>query len=118
MNLILKKAFQNEMQIAKDFYLQGDWVKCFTHLERAHVLGQRHAIPHTINHWWMLKVGFKRRDHREIWGQIVRILVAGIGSVIGRAPIGNTGGANVPILKPLPIPADLQKIFERAENRS
>jgi len=64
----------------------------------------------------MLKVGFKLKDPREIWGQIVRISVAGIGSLIGRAPLGNTGGANVPILKPLPIPADLQKIFEAAEN--
>lgn len=31
-----------------------------------------------------------------------------------RAPIGNTGGANVGILQPMPIPDDLAVIFQRA----
>ena len=35
--------------------------EAFAHLERAHVLGQRHAWPHTVNHWWMLKTGVRLR---------------------------------------------------------
>lgn len=115
MNQILKKAFQNEMQIAKNFYLQTDWENCFKHLERAHVLGQRNVISHTVNHWWMLKVGLKRRDQREILGQIARLLVAGIGSVLGKAPVGNTGGANVGIMQVVEIPPDLAHVFRKAD---
>jgi len=114
MNKVLKSAFDAEMKTAKNLYQAGDLKKCFYHLERAHVLGQRNAIPHTINHWWMLKVGFKLKDRREIRGQLTRILVAGIGSLIGRVPIGNTGGANIGIMQHMPIAPDLQTIFEKA----
>ncbi|MBX3720737.1 MAG: DUF3703 domain-containing protein [Turneriella sp.] len=114
MNKILKSAFTEEMQKAKSDFASGNFKSCFRHLERAHVLGQRNVIPHTVNHWWMLKVGFKLGDTREIWGQIIRILVAGIGSILGKAPIGNTGGANVGILKPMPIPEDLAAILRKS----
>lgn len=117
MNLILKVAFDDEMKIARGHYRDKRWKECFSHLERAHVLGQRNAVRHTINHWWMLKVGFRQRNGREILGQIVRITVAGIGSAIGRVPIGNTGGANVKILQVMSIPADLQAIFDAASTQ-
>jgi hypothetical protein len=115
MNPILKTEFQKEMQIAKTFYAKRDWSNCFKFLERAHVLGQRNAVSHTISHWWMLKVGFKQGDIQEILGQIPRFLFGGLTSLIGRAPIGNTGGANVQIMKVMPIAKDLQEIFDRAE---
>ncbi len=116
MNKIIKTAFEEEMQKAKEFYLKSDWNTCFLYLERAHILGQRNFISHTVNHWWMLKVGFKKKDSKEILGQIPRLLFGGITSLLGKAPIGNTGGANVGILQPMPIPKDLQEIFDRAEN--
>ncbi|BDA78585.1 hypothetical protein LPTSP3_g15150 [Leptospira kobayashii] len=111
MNLIIKEAFGKEMKIAKELYLSKKWDEAFTHLEKAHILGQRNAIPHTINHWWMLKVGIRKKDGKEILGQIIRLLVAGIGSLLGRAPIGNTGGSNVGIMTPLPISSDIAKLF-------
>jgi len=114
MQAILKSEFDKEMGLARGFYRQWEYHMAFAHLERAHVLGQRHAWPHTVNHWWMLKVGLRTRDAREIFGQILRIAVAGIGSLIGRAPVGNTGGANVGILTPMPIPEDLAAIFRKA----
>lgn len=115
MNPVLKHAFSAEMRTAAELYQCGELERCFYHLERAHVLGQRAAVPHTISHWWMLKVGIRRGDGREIVGQLARIAIGGIGSVLGRAPIGNTGGADVGILTPMPIPPDLQAIFDRAE---
>lgn len=114
MHPLLKAEFRKEMSLARGLYRAREFQKAFAHLERAHVLGQRNAWPHTVNHWWMLKVGFRLRDSREIFGQIVRISVAGIGSLIGRAPVGNTGGANVGILTPMAIPSDLAEIFRRA----
>ena len=80
MNPILKTEFQKEMKIAKDYYVKSDWSNCFKFLERAHVLGQRNAISHTISHWWMLKVGFQKKDSKEILGQIPRFLFGGLTS--------------------------------------
>lgn len=114
MNKILKEAFDKEMTVAKKFYAKKDFKTCFHHLERAHVLGQRNAIPHTINHWWMLKTGIRMGDGREIFGQMVRLLGGGLTSFLGRAPIGNTGGANVGIMTVMPIAPDLAAIFKRA----
>ncbi|TGN13346.1 DUF3703 domain-containing protein [Leptospira ilyithenensis] len=114
MNLIIKEAFEKEMKTAKEFYFAKKWNEAFLHLEKAHVLGQRDAIPHTINHWWMLKVGIGKKDGKEILGQVARLLAAGIGSLLGRAPIGNTGGANIGIMTPLPISDDVAQIFIKA----
>jgi hypothetical protein len=59
----------------------------------------------------MLSYGIRYRDRHEIAGQLVRLLVAGPGSALGRYPKGNTGGANVSAVTPMPIPADLQAVL-------
>jgi hypothetical protein len=41
----------------------------------------------------------------------VRLTVAGPGSLTGRYPVGNTGGARVNALTPMPIPADLAPLL-------
>jgi len=107
----LSVAFNKEMQQAQSLYYKRQYQQSFHHLERAHILGQRHYVPHVINHYWMLKVGWSRRDVREVLGQLLR-LVGSVGSLIGWIPIGNTGGANVSAIKPMPIPADLNRFFD------
>jgi len=114
MKPVLKNAFESEMTIAKTLYAEANWPQCFHHLERAHVLSQRNAWPHTLSHWWMLKVGIRTLDSREIIGQVIRIAVAGIGSLLGKAPVGNTGGANVGIMTPMKIPGDLEGILQQS----
>ena len=95
----------------------GELEQAFTHLERAHVLGQRLTWHHIQAHIGMLRIGWARRDSREVTGQLLRILAAAIFSRIW-VPIGNTGGANVPAMKPMPIPADLRAILGRDESMS
>jgi hypothetical protein len=112
MNSILRRAFENEMSLAKKEYMASSYKGCFEHLERAHILGQSYIIPHTLSHWWMLKVGFKTRDFREIFGQLTRIIASIIFSRIW-VPIGNTGGANVSPIKPMKIPQDLQAYLDQ-----
>ena len=87
--------------------VEGEW----GHLERAHVLSQPMAVPHVRTHVAMLGYGLRRRDRREIGGQLVRLVVAAPGTWTGRYPVGNTGGANVSALKPMPIPDDLQAVL-------
>lgn len=109
----LAAAFNDEMQQARSLYSEGQYQQCFHHLERAHVLGQRDYIPHVINHYWMMKVGWRCRNVREVLGQVLRI-VGSAGSLIGFIPIGNTGGANVSAIKAMPIPPDLARFFDES----
>ena len=111
MKKTIKEAFENEMNIAISEYGNGDFNLSFSHLERAHILGQSFVIAHTKSHWWMLKVGIRTNNIKEIIGQITRIIASIVFSKIW-VPLGNTGGANVSPIKPMPIPEDLKKILE------
>ena len=108
----LRAAFESEMGRAKQDYIARDFAACFGHLERAHILGQRHYGPHVRSHWWMLKAGWKIADRREVRGQILRI-IGSIASLFGRLPLGNTGRANVSAIQPMPIPEDLAIFFDQ-----
>ena len=108
----LRKAFENEMRAMSEAYAARNLNQSFYHLERAHILGQRHFKTHLETHWWMLKIGFGRKDIREIFGQIIRMIAVFPTSLFGWVPVGNTGGANVSALKPMPIPHDLALFLE------
>ena len=60
----------------------------------------------------MLGYGIRHRDRHEITGQLLRLLVAGPGSALGRYPLGNTGGADVSAVTPMPIPSGLQAVLD------
>lgn len=87
---------------------EGNLQLAWRHLERAHILGQPWAVEHTYVHWEMLKFGLRIKSPKEIIGQIPRLLVGGIKSFVGKIPVGNTGGANVPPLEPMEIPEDIK----------
>ena len=110
MKKTIKSAYNAEVATAITLFRSQRFKECFVHLERAHILGQRSYLPHLRSHWWMLKVGIKIRDWREILGQMLR-LIASVGSLIGMVPMGNTGGANVSPIKPMPLPDDLAPYF-------
>jgi hypothetical protein len=60
----------------------------------------------------MLVAAVRRKDRHETFGQIFRLIVAGPGSITGRYPVGNTGGANVSAFQPMPIPDDLRSYLD------
>jgi Protein of unknown function (DUF3703) len=90
----------------------GQLQACWQHYERAHIIGQRYPLQHSYVHWQMLKFGIKIKSIKEIFGQVTRLVFGGVKSFVGTVPIGNTGGANVPPLKPMEIPADIAEIFK------
>lgn len=108
----LRAAFEAELREATRTEAEGALTQAWHHLERAHILSQAYAGPHVRVHGRMLAFGWRRRDTRELVGQLARILVAAPGSWLGRAPLGNTGGANVGILTPMPIPEDLRALLD------
>ncbi|MCL1127169.1 DUF3703 domain-containing protein [Shewanella surugensis] len=110
----LKVAYNLELGEAIRLYKLNEFTGSFHHLERAHILGQRYIIPHTKSHWWMLKVGIRKHNIKEVFGQVTRMIASVLFSKIW-VPLGNTGGANVNPMKPMPIPEDLKKILSESE---
>ena len=61
----------------------------------------------------MFAWSLKNQNAKELLGQIPRILLAIPGSLTGKAPLGNVGGARVGIFQPMEIPEDLKKILDK-----
>jgi len=107
----VRQAFELEMAAARRFEAQGDDEATWRSLERAHILSQRWVLPHLHSHAAMFGVAWRRGDAREIAGQLLRLLFAAPGSLLDRAPLGNTGRSNVGIFTPMPIPEDLASLL-------
>lgn len=80
-------------------------------LERAHIASQPWAWAHTWVHATMLRVAWRQRDRHELVGQLIRLAVAGPGSLAGRYPPGNTGRTTMGLTEHGPIPADLAELL-------
>ncbi|MBO2453340.1 DUF3703 domain-containing protein [Actinomadura barringtoniae] len=104
----VRTAFEDELRKART---STDPEAMWRALERAHILSQSWAWPHTRAHWHMLVLAVRCRDRTEAFGQVIRLLVGGPGSLMGRAPRGNTGRTGVGINTVMPIPDDLAVIL-------
>jgi len=107
---MLTNAYREEVSRAQEALACGDFEVGFVHLERAHVLAQRMTGRHTYVHWLMLVAGMRRRDYREVLGQVPRMLASVLFSRLW-VPRGNTGRARVGALKPMPVPEDLRHLI-------
>lgn len=111
----LKDFVETEVAEAERLAGEGKAEEAFRHLERAHVLGQSITVEHTRVHWLMLKIGWQRRDWREIFGQVIRIIGASTKTPFGIYPTGNTGGANVSPFRRMVVADDLKAILDQAK---
>lgn len=116
MPITLRPHYQLELEGYQTEMVKGDLPLAWRHLERAHILGQPWFVQHTQVHWLMLKFGIKIKNRKEIIGQLPRLLVGGVKSFVGKIPTGNTGGANVPPLKIMAIPEDLEILLRPYRN--
>jgi hypothetical protein len=106
----LRNAYEAELGAADTAAAGGRVQAAFHHLERAHILSQRHTSEHVRVHWLMLRLGASAGAWREVIGQATRIAAAAVFSRIW-VPIGNTGRANVSAIRPMPIPDDLLSLL-------
>lgn len=90
-------------QLAASRHAENPWPA----LERAHIVSQPWPWPHTRVHAAMLRTALTQRDPKEAIGQVIRLAVAGPGSLTGRYPEGNTGRTNMGLTETAPIPDDL-----------
>lgn len=106
-----RAAYAAELDAAAAATRGDDATTAFSHLERAHILGQRDVYSHVRAHWRMLMHGWRQRDGREVIGQLPRI-VAALTKTLIWVPAGNTGGARVSAFRPMPIPTDLRRYVD------
>ncbi|MFM9944447.1 MAG: DUF3703 domain-containing protein [Bacteroidia bacterium] len=112
----LKPFYKKELSNAANAFSQGHLQQSWYYLERAHILGQPYPFAHSYVHWEMLKFGIKTKNTKEVIGQIPRLIFGGVKSFVGKIPVGNTGGANVPPLQPMEIPEELLTIIKKKSN--
>lgn len=108
----LQTNFKHELKMYYEFVLAQEYQRAWRQLERAHIIGQPWAVEHTYVHWLMLKFGIRIKNWQEIAGQLPRLIFGGVKSFVGKIPIGNTGGANVPPLQPMEIPDDIKNVMK------
>lgn len=107
---------ETELRAAHDAELQGNPALAFSHLERAHVLGQSSTVEHVRVHWRMFVWGWRSRSLKECLGQLLRIVGASTKTAFGLVPPGNTGGSNISPFKRLPVPSDLAATIQQASS--
>jgi hypothetical protein len=105
----MDEFYEEELSRAREALAASKFQVCFAHLERAHVLSQRMTIRHTHVHGLMLVAGWRRRDWREVVGQLPRMLASALFSRLW-VPKGNSGRARVSAFKPMPVPEDLRHL--------
>jgi len=110
----LKPYFNREVEMFERSLRNENLPQAWEHLERAHIIGQAYPWEHTLVHWKMLGFGIRIKSAREVVGQIPRLLAGGVKSFVGKIPVGNTGGADVPPLRPMKIPDEIIEIFEKS----
>ena len=109
----IRPHVDRELAAARAAEAAGHPSAAFRHLERAHVLGQASTVQHVRTHVHMLRWALRHRQPRELLGQLLRIVGAATKTAVW-VPVGNTGGANVSPVRPMPVPADLARIIAAA----
>jgi hypothetical protein len=114
MKAIVQEQFKAELGRAKTAVTAQDFEVAWSALQRAHILGQRDAIAHTIAHWTMLKLAWKQRDFRELAGQLLpTVLAPPLTLLFGQIRSLRGGKAKVNDLEKMEIPEDIQRILEQ-----
>ncbi|CAG1019294.1 hypothetical protein BURC_04167 [Burkholderiaceae bacterium] len=109
----IRPFVQYELDAAARHEAQGDFTSAFSRLERAHVLGQASTVEHVRVHWAMFCWALRQNIAVEIMGQAWRLTGALLKTWLW-VPAGNTGGTSVSGFKPMPIPAELQRLIDAA----
>ena len=111
----LREAWKVERAAARAARRRADHKLEWHHLERAHILSQPMVGPHVRTHAAMFGTALRRRDAKELVGQLARLVMAAPGSASGRYPLGNTGGADVSPFRPMPVPEEFRTLLGLGE---
>lgn len=103
MNPNLSKLVKEAVSAAQEAERARNWDQAWESLAEAHIFSQSDPWLHSAVHWKMLGLGWRQRNWREIQGQVLRLLLAAPGSILGKYPVGNTGRSNVSAFQAMPV---------------
>ena len=113
----LETAYWAEIGAFRQARAGQDAADAWHYLERAHILSQQILRLHLHAHAVMLTFALFRREWREARGQVLRLMLAPLGALLGRIPLGNTGRASVSALMPMPIPEELCHVLGQEQRK-
>lgn len=113
----LETAYWTEIDAFRQAGARQDGANAWYHLERAHILSQQVLRLHLHAHAVMLAFALSRREWREARGQLLRLMLAPLGALLGRIPLGNTGRASVSAFLPMPIPEELRQVLSNEQGK-
>lgn len=106
-------AFEASLEVAKEHIAAKEYEAAWLALERAHVLSQPNVWRHLRSHWWMLRCALASWDAREVFGQVIRLALAGPGTIFDSYPRGNTGRSNVDMFITMPVAPDIERLLDQ-----
>jgi len=107
----LQHAYRKELADYRVARAAGDCATAWHALERGHIISQTMLLLHIHSHLMMLQYAIARREWSEAAGQVIRLVLAPLGTLIGRIPIGNTGRANISPFAAMPVPKDIAALL-------
>ncbi|MBU3993026.1 MAG: DUF3703 domain-containing protein [Alphaproteobacteria bacterium] len=113
----LEAAYWEEIEAFRQARAGQDAADAWHYLERAHILSQQVLRLHLHAHAVMLAFALSRCEWREARGQVLRLMLAPLGALLGRIPLGNTGRAAVSAFVPMPIPEELRHVLGQGQRK-
>lgn len=106
------RMYIEEQKLFRLALLKGDHRQVVFHLGRIHILSQNSVTRHMTTHFIMFLYALMKFDIKEVFGQIIRLVVTIPGHMIGKVPKGNIGWSTVGLTEVMPVPEDLKKVVE------
>jgi hypothetical protein len=113
----LETAYWTQIEAFRQERAGQNAADAWHYLERAHILSQQVLRLHLHAHAVMLIFAISRREWHEARGQLLRLLLAPLGALLGRIPLGNTGRASVSAFVPMPIPEELRHVLGQEQRK-
>lgn len=108
----IKTFIRNEHEGFQLASRRGDVDQSWNHLRRIHIVSQYNICYHLWSHFIMLRYAIKIHSTKEVFGQLIRLILAPLGHVTGRIPVGNRGTSDVSPFIRETIPHDLRELIK------
>jgi sterol desaturase/sphingolipid hydroxylase (fatty acid hydroxylase superfamily) len=92
-------AFLREVNLSASFETKGDMRAAWRAQELGHIVSQPYLGLHMRSHTSMLGLAWRTRNGAEVMAQLVRLVLAPIGHVLGRTPLQNVGTARFGVME-------------------
>ncbi len=114
LTLAMQDAIEDALGSARQLRATRDHEAAWAELMRAHLISQPNLPRHLTVHCAMLSQALHERDAKEATGQLLRLVLAPLGHILGRTPWGNPGRATVSKFAKAPLPADVARLYAEA----